>query len=671
MNNFRSIPDNSVITGAQIQKDAVTTSLTVACDPHLLVPEISNGKPNPVFDKKKDGKSAIAVDVCCLETPCDDQSGGGGGGGGAVNSVISANSATITIGGPASNPTIGANTQPIVVNGPHLATGGQIHDYVNTKLAGGPLTYEGGYNANANSPNLTGPGLDITKGWTFTVTAAGSFYSETVEIGDLLIAQNDILTGAGALSDWTTVQNNVGEATASTFGLVSVPISGGLDITGGVISLPDIPLVAGNYDSADIVVDDKGRVISATSVNVIKNFSLDGDNGGAQPVADGDTVQILGGSQINTVASANTTLTINLDNSLTLTDLTVTNPISGSITGSANIVTNPSQSAITSVGTLTGLTVNGNTTIGPSYTNTYPTKFQVDGYASIGLPFSAGDFWGINANNAASFWTPYGYLGTNGSFDLALSCNGYRNTSSEWTSLGANGSTSAGLLSLRPADGSLRYYAASNFPTGTTSVGPPERFRVAADGSTSIFQSSATYTFTSASTSGYTCNFNIDNTALTISHNSNSRSIRMRAGTSANGVQLNPGASSWTTISDERLKNDIENISGAVSKIMDISGITYTIRDDLPIDHSNNPKQNNNDTEYGPRRRVGLIAQQVQKVLPEAVYKYSMKDDNGDNEDYLGIAYTEVIPLLVEAIKEQQKNIEILESRIATLENAQ
>ena len=49
----------------------------------------------PTFDKKKDGKSAIAVDVCCLETPCDGQSGGGGGGGG-VQSVTSGNTDTIT-----------------------------------------------------------------------------------------------------------------------------------------------------------------------------------------------------------------------------------------------------------------------------------------------------------------------------------------------------------------------------------------------------------------------------------------------------------------------------------------------------------------------------------------------------------------------------------------------
>jgi len=69
---MNTIPTNSIMNGNQIQTDAVTTSLTVACDPHLLVPKLSNGVPNPVFDKKKDGKSAIAVDICCLETPCDD-----------------------------------------------------------------------------------------------------------------------------------------------------------------------------------------------------------------------------------------------------------------------------------------------------------------------------------------------------------------------------------------------------------------------------------------------------------------------------------------------------------------------------------------------------------------------------------------------------------------------
>ena len=98
--------------------------------------------------------------------------------------------------------------------------------YVDSTLAGsGSLIFQGGYNAATNTPDLdVSPSASIKQGWTYAVTAAGQFFGETVEDGDLLIAESDSPT---ALSDWTVVQNNVGVATAgSTDGGTTKGIAG-------------------------------------------------------------------------------------------------------------------------------------------------------------------------------------------------------------------------------------------------------------------------------------------------------------------------------------------------------------------------------------------------------------------------------------------------------------
>ena len=78
----------------------------------------------------------------------------------------------------------------------------------------GALIFQGGYNAATNTPDLdVSPSASIKQGWTYAVTAAGNFFGEAVEDGDLIIAESDAPT---ALSDWTVVQNNIGVATAGS-----------------------------------------------------------------------------------------------------------------------------------------------------------------------------------------------------------------------------------------------------------------------------------------------------------------------------------------------------------------------------------------------------------------------------------------------------------------------
>jgi hypothetical protein len=112
---------------------------------------------------------------------------------------------------------------------------------------------------------------------------------------------------------------------------------------------------------------------------------------------------------------------------------------------------------------------------------------------------------------------------------------------------------------------------------------------------------------------------------------------------STGGVQLTSGATSWTSISDERTKDIIEPISNAVQKVSNLRSVIGKYK-----------------TDSEGTRRSFLIAQDVQAVFPEAV-------DTTD-EDNLGVRYTETIPLLVAAIKEQQAIIEDLKTRIEQLE---
>jgi hypothetical protein len=111
------------------------------------------------------------------------------------------------------------------------------------------------------------------------------------------------------------------------------------------------------------------------------------------------------------------------------------------------------------------------------------------------------------------------------------------------------------------------------------------------------------------------------------------------------GAYIAYGGTSWIANSDERKKDIIEPITNAVNKVSTLRAVIGKYK-----------------TDEENTRRTFLIAQDVQAVLPEAV--------EATNPDNLGVKYTEVIPLLVAAIKEQQTIINDLKARITALEGA-
>lgn len=96
--------------------------------------------------------------------------------------------------------------------------------------------------------------------------------------------------------------------------------------------------------------------------------------------------------------------------------------------------------------------------------------------------------------------------------------------------------------------------------------------------------------------------------------------------------------------SDERQKDNVQLIDNPTQKIAKLDGVTFTWNDQGPS------WVNDRDT----RDDVGLLAQQVEQVIPEAV---TTRDDQ-----YKAVDYKRVIPLLVESIKELTARVEQLEN---------
>jgi hypothetical protein len=186
---------------------------------------------------------------------------------GNTSSKILGNNISVTqLGAPTADFDVDTHKVINVVN-PTASQDAATKNYVDTTFAGsGALIFQGGYNAATNTPDLdVSPSASIKQGWTYAVTAAGNFFTEAVEDGDLLIAESDSPT---ALSDWTVVQNNVSFATATVKGIANFPTAGGLTVATGAVSMPNV-VAAGSVGSAtqslSITTDAKGRVTSRSA----------------------------------------------------------------------------------------------------------------------------------------------------------------------------------------------------------------------------------------------------------------------------------------------------------------------------------------------------------------------------------------------------------------------
>jgi hypothetical protein len=157
----------------------------------------------------------------------------------------------------------------------------------------------------------------------------------------------------------------------------------------------------------------------------------------------------------------------------------------------------------------------------------------------------------------------------------------------------------------------------------------PERMRITSSGnlemasSAGIVQTATNQTIRMPSTGGIGYVGNINSASVfQIAYNSTSA-----------GVQLSSGATSWGTFSDSRLKNITGTYTNALNDIAQIQPVKFTWK----ADEDNKPQ-------------VGVIAQSVQNVVPEAIESSTIEMEG--TEEYLTVRYTELIPLMIASIQE-------------------
>jgi hypothetical protein len=174
-------------------------------------------------------------------------------------------------------------------------------------------------------------------------------------------------------------------------------------------------------------------------------------------------------------------------------------------------------------------------------------------------------------------------------------------------------------------------------------------------------------TSSSSSVKTYISNVSLNNTLWSTSSLINDSSINQNVIVPASPYYSNlyiPGDlyldGNFINASDIQLKTNLKNICQEENiKILNLNAYSYTFKHDLTN-----------------KKHYGLIAQEVEEEFPELVI--TKPDINNNNENinqnnnddiinYKGVNYLEIVPLLVDAIKKQQKQINELQNKLNTI----
>jgi hypothetical protein len=258
------------------------------------------------------------------------------------------------------------------------------------------------------------------------------------------------------------------------------------------------------------------------------------------------------------------------------------------------------------------------------------------GDSSYQLAF--GNASGVNASGPATLWFRNGINSTWNGWQVVLNSSNYTSYSPSLTGSGASGTwgisisgnaatatTASNTTSISSAVGSnFTWTGIQQFQSNqnTTGSNPPLQAYSSSGGAIMSFHRGGQYAI----------NMGLDSDNVFRIGGWSAPANLLQMDMSGNLTMANNVAA----YSDRRLKTNLEPITDALEKVQSLTGYTYT-----RIDNG--------------QRQTGLVAQDVQEVLPEAVM---------DDGKHLSLAYGNMVGLLVEAIKAQQARIDALERRL-------
>ena len=479
-----------------------------------------------------------------------------------------------------------------------------------------------------------------------SVTYQDSDGTLDLDVDDFTITLTGDVTGAGTVTNLgnvsfatTIAANSVALGTDTTGNYVGALVAGtALSSTGATsgegiahtLSLDNTAVTAGSYGSASAIptftVDAQGRLTAAGSVSVdtYSGFEFGTSSSDKGTVNETENVFITAAGSLNaehTESSGTHTLALSIDDATTSakgvasfnsTDFSVSS-------GAVSLVHEHIEDIVGGMLTGGGATTvsyndaTGSVTISSTDTNTDTNTQRTDEEIQdiVGAMISGSGATSVSYNDSA------------GTISISSTDT---NTDTNTTNFNIQASGNA-----------------------STNISAGETINYTGSGATTVTRSGNTITISSTDTNTDTNTQYSAGTGISLS--GTTFSIGQPVATTSTvtfGEVRSSGDITAFYSSDYALKENINPISNALDKVSQLGGYNFDWKD------SHIESRGGIDNMFVKKSDVGIIAQEVQKVLPEAV---------GERKDgTLGVRYELLVPLLVESIKELKSEIESLKS---------